>query len=99
MDTRSPEAPGRRLQGSNSSLKIFFRLPKSKAKILYEAIAPEAADIPSRRAVVNLRIIDEGLILEIEARDLVALRAALNSFLRFIDASLSVMNLVSSRDR
>ena len=98
-DTRSREAPGHRIRGSESSLKILFKLPRSKAEILYAAIAPEAADIPSRRAAVNLKLEDEALILEIKARDLVALRAALNSFLRFIDASLNVIDLVSSEAR
>lgn len=98
-DTRSREAPGHRIRGSESSLKILFKLPRSKAEILYAAIAPEAADIPSRRAAVNLKLEDEALILEIKARDLVALRAALNSFLRFIDASLNVIDFVSSEAR
>lgn len=95
MDTRSREGLGRPPQENSCSLRVFFRLPESVAEILCGAIAPEAADIPSRRAAVKLGIVEGGLILEIEARDPVALRAALNSFLRFIDASLNVVSIVS----
>lgn len=76
-------------------MRIFFKLPDTKSRILYGAVSPEAADVPSRRALVRLELVEGGLILRIEARDLVALRAALNSFLRFIDASLGALEVAS----
>lgn len=85
------------LEGSSGSLKVFLKLPRSEAEILRAAIAPEAKDMPSRRAVVKLKVDEDGLTVEIDARDLVALRAALNSFLRFIDAALNAVRAVSEK--
>ena len=94
--TLSREALGRRSRRNNFKVKIIFHLSKPESKILYQAILPEARDVPSRRASVNLHADPDKLILEISAVDPVALRAALNSFLRFIDSSLQILRQLSS---
>lgn len=53
------------------------------APTVFGAISPEAGrEIPRTRARASLE--GQSMVLEIEARDLSALRAALNSYLRWI---------------
>ena len=70
---------------------MIFHLPRDYARILYSSIAPEIEDIPSRRTSVSMTLVGDDLSLRIRASDLVALRAALNSFLRFIDSILEAL--------
>ena len=97
MDTPLREGLGRHSKRGNHILTILFRIPEHKAYIIYKAIAPEAETLPSKRTSVNLEVSEEGLILRICAKDLVALRAAMNSFLRFINTTLDALNLVTSK--
>ena len=92
VDIRSREELGRRLLESRFEARIVFHLPRDYAKIIYSSITPEIEDIPSKRTSVSMRLIDEGLSMRIRASDPVALRAALNSFLRFIDSILETLH-------
>ncbi len=96
-DACSQERAKRGLEGSGTALKVLLKLPKSEAEILLAAIAPEVKDVPSHRSVIELKVDEDGLVMEINAKDLVALRASLNSFLRFIDAALNVIRAVSDK--
>jgi len=91
------EELGRHSKRGNHTLTILFRISEHKAYIIYKAIAPEAETLPSKRTSVDLEVSGEGLILRICAKDLVALRAAMNSFLRFINTTLDALNLVTSK--
>ena len=91
-DTRSREELGRQLPESRFEAKIRFHLPRDEAEILYSSIIPEAKDIPSKRTSVSMTLTEDGLNLMIKASDPVALRAALNSFLRFIDSILETLH-------
>lgn len=53
---------------------------------IHEAILPESAKPPSRRARVTLRVDGSVLLLDFEAEDIIALRASLNSYLRWARA-------------
>jgi len=96
VDTRSREELGRRLPESRFEAKIRFHLPRDEAEILYSSIIPEAKDIPSKRTSVSMTLTEDGLNLMIKASDPVALRAALNSFLRFIDSILEMLHELDS---
>ena len=96
VDTRSREELGRRLPESRFEAKIRFHLPRDEAEILYSSIIPEAEDIPSKRTSVSMTLTEDGLNLMIKASDPVALRAALNSFLRFIDSILELLHELDS---
>jgi tRNA threonylcarbamoyladenosine modification (KEOPS) complex Pcc1 subunit len=54
------------------------------AKTLFLALNPETKSVPSERANTQLDIKDNLLIIDVEAEDLTALRAALNSFLAWL---------------
>ena len=78
----------------NFKLNVFLHLGEEEARILYRAILPEVKDVPSRRTFVNLELTEDGILLSISAADPVALRAASNSFLRFLDSALRSIRLL-----
>lgn len=95
MDTSSRGVPGHLSQRSKTLAEIIIHLPPDERVILYKSISIEAESIPSKRTEVEIEVIEEGLRLVIYADDLVSLRAALNSFLRFIDSSLRTIRIIS----
>jgi KEOPS complex subunit Pcc1 len=63
----------------------------SEAKVVYGALRPEAGrDVPKAR--VSLRSSHDRLTLTIDADDTGALRAAVNSYLRWADVAAKVRN-------
>ena len=94
-DTHSPEEHGHPTPRSRFQAVITLFLSEDEAEIILQAISPEASDIPTRRVNVKLERVNEGIALLIESRDLTAMRAALNSFLRFIDSSLLSVRIIS----
>jgi tRNA threonylcarbamoyladenosine modification (KEOPS) complex Pcc1 subunit len=54
------------------------------AKNLFLALKPETKSVPSERAKTQLSLQGNLLVIDIEAEDLTALRAALNSFLAWL---------------
>ncbi|MEN3047513.1 MAG: KEOPS complex subunit Pcc1 [Candidatus Caldarchaeales archaeon] len=66
--------------------KLSVTLVSPHAQILFEALRPEAGPLPGGRSAANVECSGEALKLEIEADDTVAMRAAANSFLRWISA-------------
>lgn len=67
---------------------------EQKAKILHAALLPETESIPSDRANSRVTIRGSSLILEIEASDLTAMRASLNSFIAWISACLRTIDSI-----
>ena len=67
---------------------------KKTAEILLAALKPETQSGPSDRAITKLTIKDEVLVIEVEAGDLTALRAAMNSYIAWVSACIkSIENL------
>ncbi|MEM2242425.1 MAG: KEOPS complex subunit Pcc1 [Candidatus Bathyarchaeia archaeon] len=76
---------------------IRLKIPhKERLEIVYQALAPEAAKPATTRSRAQLKIEDESLILAVEARDTVALRAALNAYLRWIACLYNVLSVLDS---
>jgi len=70
-----------------------IRIEGPEAEILRRALAPEAGrDIP--KTAVRIAGRGRSLVLRIEAEDTSALRAALNSYLRWADVASSVVREV-----
>jgi KEOPS complex subunit Pcc1 len=70
--------------------------PSSKiAQTIFSSVAPETQQIPGYRSFTKLEAKGRALTMRIQAQDLVALRAASNSFLRFISASFRVVEVVA----
>ena len=67
----------------------FILNSESEAKIIADAIDPEIKNkIP--KTDVKIKIIKNTLFLEIKSNDLSSFRAAINSYLRWIDTAIKV---------
>jgi KEOPS complex subunit Pcc1 len=64
------------------------------ANILYSALSPETESIPSDRATTSVSVKGSSLIVEIDANDLTAMRAALNSYIAWISACMRTMESI-----
>ena len=84
-------------QSGRSTLEIDVGDPEL-AKILHKALVPETLSVPSDRARVSLTLEGGTLIIEIEADDLTALRAAMNSYLAWISGSLGAVDSVTRQN-
>ncbi|HUR67944.1 MAG TPA: KEOPS complex subunit Pcc1 [Candidatus Thermoplasmatota archaeon] len=77
---------------------LVFRYPSDIAAALMGALAPEAdhSEVPKTRAAV--RADDSALVVELRADDLAALRAAVNSYARWVEAGARAAASGATRD-
>ena len=69
----------------NTLAKVDIEFQSEKvARIIYKALLPEVNSLPSGRVKVNLSTNKNILSIETSALDTTALRAAVNSYLRWI---------------
>ena len=66
---------------------------KKIAELLLAALSPETKSAPSDRAITNVSIRDNVLVIDVEANDLTALRAAMNSYISWVSACLRTVEL------
>jgi KEOPS complex subunit Pcc1 len=64
-----------------------------EAEVILKSLEPEIASAPSKRSSTNLKIVNNVLKMEIDAADVTILRAAINSYLRWIRLSYDVLKL------
>ena len=81
---------------SKCRCKIRFKDKKALQTIL-EALKPETQKPPTSRSRATLMVEGNNLILEVETVDTVALRAALNAYLRWINSMLNVLETLKSK--
>ena len=79
---------------TEATVELLVRTDAGTGKMLWEALKPETASSLSRRTRTGIRAGPAGLTLRIEASDLNALRAALNSYVRWIETALRTISLV-----
>lgn len=76
------------------SVSLSFSFPSAKAAdVVAQTLAPEMA-VGMPKAAVSVSTVHETLVLSIEASDLSTLRAACNSYLRWVQTAVSVQQLV-----
>jgi tRNA threonylcarbamoyladenosine modification (KEOPS) complex Pcc1 subunit len=75
-----------------SSIEIPLE-SKRTAELLLAALSPETKSGPSDRATTNVSIRDNILVIEVEADDITALRAAMNSYMAWVSACLRTIEL------
>ena len=74
---------------------VRLRLASEKhLTTLLDALAPEANRPVTARAKAVLKRESNFLVLKVEAKDTVALRAALNAYLRWIDSAVKVLEVI-----
>jgi KEOPS complex subunit Pcc1 len=79
--------------------KVIVRLPFTSEKrmdALINALGPEIDKQITTRSQATLTKENQFLVLKIEANDTIALRAALNSYLRWINATIKVFDTVEN---
>ena len=59
-----------------------------------DALAPEAQSPISKRTKAVLKRTDNFLVLNVEAKDIIALRAALNAYIRWLGSTLKILEVV-----
>lgn len=75
-----------------SSIRIKFS-SSDIAKIILQALAPETETQIGKRAQAIIKRDEEDLLIELVAKDQIALRATINSFLRWIEGALSTVEI------
>ena len=76
--------------------ELFFPFPSPTARAVHGALAPETrAEVPKTTSVVSLE--EGGVRVRLVAEDLSALRAAVNSWLRWVDAAEKAARLGGAR--
>lgn len=78
---------------ANAVLRLKFSSQRH-LKIISKALEPEVRKTPTMRSRAFLEKDDTFLILKIEAKDTVALRASLNAYLRWIDSMRNVLGVL-----
>jgi len=68
-----------------------------KLQTVFRSLEPEVHS-PTARSEASLAKEDKYLILMVEAKDTVALRAALNAYLRWINSILSVFQILEKEE-
>jgi tRNA threonylcarbamoyladenosine modification (KEOPS) complex Pcc1 subunit len=80
---------------TSATAEIRLKLANRKqVKTLLDALTPEANAPVTRRANIKLQKDGLFLVLVVEAKDTVALRATLNTYLRWINSTINVMQFV-----
>jgi tRNA threonylcarbamoyladenosine modification (KEOPS) complex Pcc1 subunit len=81
----------------NSKAKAYIHLKFSNSKLLVATVAalkPEVDSPTTHRSNVNLQVHDCFLVLNIHAEDTVALRAMVNTYLRWITSTLNIIEVI-----
>ena len=64
-----------------------------EAEVILKSLEPEMASAPSQKSTTNLKQMNNILKMEIYADDVTSVRAAVNSYLRWIRLSYDVLKL------
>jgi tRNA threonylcarbamoyladenosine modification (KEOPS) complex Pcc1 subunit len=89
-------------QFSEDSMKakatVRLNFPTEKeAEITFKALTPETKKPTTTRSKARLEKEGKFLVLKVEAKDTVALRAALNAYLRWIGSMLTVFETLRTQ--
>ena len=78
----------------NSAIIRLKFLSERGLEIVFDALKPEVDKPATTRSRAKLAKEDNFLVLKVEAGDAVALRAALNAYLRWINSALNVLDVL-----
>ncbi|MGB9778448.1 MAG: KEOPS complex subunit Pcc1 [Candidatus Bathyarchaeia archaeon] len=77
---------------------VRLQFPSRKhLEIFAKALEPEVKKPATSRSKANIEKKEKFLILRVEARDTVALRATLNAYLRWINSIMNVFEVLESQ--
>jgi len=76
---------------------VRIKFPSEKhSEMVAKALAPETEKPATSRSKVRMKRDGEFLVLKAEASDTVALRAALNAYLRWINSAVKVLEILEN---
>ncbi|MEM1574423.1 MAG: KEOPS complex subunit Pcc1 [Nitrososphaerota archaeon] len=78
--------------------KIIFNIPEKEASIILKSLLPEIMNPATNRSKINLLIRNGELLMDIEAKDMTALRAALNSYIRWINMIIETLGVIEENE-
>ncbi len=92
-----PKLPRKtRRESVSAEIALEIDLPSSRvAETVYESLLPETEQPSGFRSRVSVKQKGRSLKLHILADDIVALRAASNTFLRFVAVAVKTVNVVA----
>jgi len=70
----------------------LIEVPDKILEVIYNALKPESESALRLWSKVDVKETEDGLLLEFDARDTSSLRAALNSYLRWISMLTDILN-------
>jgi tRNA threonylcarbamoyladenosine modification (KEOPS) complex Pcc1 subunit len=74
---------------------VKLKFPSKKhLEIFAKALEPEVKKPATTRSKANIKKNEKFLVLTVEARDTVALRAMLNAYLRWINSIMSIIEVL-----
>jgi len=82
------------LMKANAAVRLPFKSEK-QLTALFAALTPEVGRQIGVRSKVTLETDGQFLVLKVEAEDTVALRAALNAYLRWVNSMVNVLDAVA----
>jgi len=78
------------------TIELSFK-DETTTNLVFNALLLESDYNPNERAQANLEIKDKNILLTINAKDTASARAAVNSFLKWINLSMEVISLAESK--
>lgn len=67
--------------------QLELEIPIKEPKKIYESIKPELTSSPTKESTINIKKQQNSLFLEIKSKNLPSFRAAMNSWLRWIQVA------------
>ena len=80
------------MKSAKAQIEVTFDSNKD-AQVIFEALMPELHSAPSDKADAKLEIEKNKVLVTISAEDASAFRAAINTYLRWIKVSKSLMEV------
>lgn len=74
--------------------EVRVDVPEGVSGLIGESLSPEIERPTSGRSSVAVSVVGGRVVISVEASDVAALRAALNSYLRWVGAILDVVDAV-----
>lgn len=77
----------------------FFLDNKDETTIIYNALVRETYYNPNNRAITKINQLENSIEIIVEAKDPVSARAAINSYLRWLELSQEIVEIAKSSIR
>jgi tRNA threonylcarbamoyladenosine modification (KEOPS) complex Pcc1 subunit len=84
---------------TQAEAKILVETPRSAVDIIIKALEPELESDISDRSKVLIKASEKGLVIEVSAEEDTALRAAVNSYLYWIQGIMDIIQKTKKNEQ